>query len=101
VTAQAAFNAIVGLVMMGAVVAGYGLLARRYRALWHPVSILVTVVTVSVVVSVVGEALWGSGWTGVPAMTRRSAIGGFGWGLVIAGMAWVGRRGYDLWAARR
>jgi hypothetical protein len=94
-------NAIVGLALMGAVVAVYGLLARRYRALWHPVSILAAVVAVSVVVSVLGEALWGSGIAGVPSMTRRSAIGGLGWGLVIAGITWVCRRGYALWTAQR
>ena len=94
-------NAIIGLALMGAVVAAYAIVARRYRALWHPLSILAAVFIVSVVVAVVGEALWGAGWAGVPAMFRRSAIGGLGWGLVIAGALWAGRRAYGVWSARR
>ena len=94
-------NAIIELAMMGAVVAAYGLLARRYRALWHPLSIVVAVVIVSVVVSVLGEALFGSGWIGVPMMLRRSAIAGFGWGVVVAAVVWVVRRGFVIWTTRR
>jgi hypothetical protein len=100
-TREAMVNAIIGLALMGGVAAAYGLVAHRYRYLWHPVAILVAVITVSVVVSVTGETLWGSGWTGVPTMLRRSAIGGFGWGLIIASAVWIVRRGYRTLAARR
>src|SRR5262245_17199081 len=93
--------AIIELAMMGFVVAAYGVLARRYRALWHPVSVFAAVVVVSIVVSLLGETLFGSGWIGVPMMLRRSAIGGFGWGLVIATVVWVVRRGYAVWTTRR
>ena len=47
---------------------------------------------VSVVVSVLGELLFKSGWAGVPVMLRRSAIGGFGWGVIIAAGVWAVRR---------
>jgi hypothetical protein len=95
------FNAIIGFAIMGAVVAAYSLAARRYRVLWHPLSILMAVITVSVVVAVAGEVLRGSGLAGVLVMSRRSAIGGLGWGLLIAGIVWAGRRGYHEWIARR
>ena len=100
-TRQALFNALIELALMGAVVGAYGALARRYRYLWHPVSILVAVTTVSVVVAVLGEMLFGSGWAGVPTMLRRSVIGGFGWGLVLAVSVWTWRRGYRVWMDRR
>jgi hypothetical protein len=29
-------------------------------------------------------------------MVRRSAIGGFGWGLIIAAVVWIGRRALGL-----
>ena len=51
-TQEAMVNALIGLALMGGVAAGYGLVARHYRYLWHPVAILVAVMTVSVVVSV-------------------------------------------------
>jgi hypothetical protein len=100
-TRQAMLNAIIGLAMMGAVIGAYVALARRYRYLWHPFSILVAVVAVSVSVSVLGVVLFGAGWAGVPAMLRRSAIGGFGWGVIIAAVVWASRLGYSVWMARR
>jgi energy-converting hydrogenase Eha subunit B len=41
---------------------------------------------------VLGELLFNTGWAGVPAMARRSAIGALGWGVVIAVVVWAGRR---------
>jgi hypothetical protein len=32
----------------------------------------------------------------VPVMARRSAVGGFGWGVIIAAVVWVGRRALGL-----
>jgi hypothetical protein len=93
-TSQSAFNAFIWLALMLAVVAAYVLLARRFRRLWHPASVVVAVTTVSVVVAVVGELLFRQGWAGVPMMMRRSAIGGFGWGLIIAAAVWAGRRAF-------
>jgi hypothetical protein len=98
---QTMLNAIIGLAMMVAVTAGYVALARRYGSLWHPVSILFAVLAVSVVVSVLGVVIVGPGWAGVPAMVSRSAIGGFGWGAIIAAVVWASRRLYKLWIARR
>jgi hypothetical protein len=86
---------------MLAVVGAYLLSARRFPRLWHPVSILVAVATVSVVVAVSGEVLFGNGWPGAPAMFRRSAVGGIGWGLVIAPAVWIARRGLAWWTTRR
>jgi len=91
-TSQAALNAVVGLALMLAVAAAYVMLARRFRLLWHPLSIVVAVGTVGVVYSVLSELLFRGGWAGVPVMMRRSAIGGFGWGVVIALVASIGRR---------
>jgi len=50
-------------------------------------SIVAAVGTVSVVVAVPGELLFRAGWAGVPAMSRRSAIAG--WGLIIAVVVWA------------
>lgn len=94
-TYQAAVGALAGLALMLAVISAYVVLARRYRLLWHPLAIVAAVGIVGIVVSVLGE-LFRGGWTGVPAMLRRSAIGGFGWGLVIAAVVWVGRRALGL-----
>ena len=94
-TDQAAVGALAGLALMLAVVAAYVVLARRYRLLWHPLAIVAAVGIVGIVVSVLGE-LFRGGWAGVPAMLRRSAIGGFGWGLIIAAVVWVGRRALGL-----
>ena len=74
-TTTAAFAAFAELALMLAVVAGYMLIARRHRILWHPLAIVLAVGTVGVVVSVLGELLFRSG-AGVHAMLRRSAIGG-------------------------
>ena len=82
---------------MLAVVAAYVILARRFHRLWHPISVLVAVGTVGVLVSVLTTVLFGGGISAAPAIARRSAIGGFGWGVVIAAMVWIGRRGYAWW----
>ncbi len=92
-TLHAALAAFVGLLVMFAVVAAYVVLARRFRILWHPLSIIVAVGIVGVVVSVLGE-LFRDGAAGVPAMVRRSAIGSFGWGAIIAVAVWIGRRAF-------
>lgn len=94
-TYQAAVGALAGLALMLAVVAAYVVLAQRYRLLWHPLAIVAAVGIVGIVVSVLGE-LFRGGWAGVPAMLRRSAIGGFGWGLIIAAVVWIGRRALGL-----
>jgi hypothetical protein len=91
-TSQAAVTALVELALMLAVVVAYIVMARRFRMLWHPLSIVAAVVIVGVVVSVLGELLFNTGWAGVPAMARRSAIGAFGWGVIIAVVVWAGRR---------
>ena len=96
----AALNAIAGLVLMLAVVAGYVMLARRFRVLWHPLSIVAAVTIVGVTVSIAGVVAFGAGWPAVPAMLRRSAIGSIGWGVVFAGVAWVGRRVLAWWTAQ-
>jgi hypothetical protein len=89
---QGVVGALFGLALMLAVVAAYVVLARHSRLLWHPLSIVVAVATVSVAVAVLGELIFRGGWRGVPTMLRRSAIGGFGWGLVIAAVVSIGRR---------
>jgi hypothetical protein len=91
VTYRAAVTALIEFALMLAVVVAYVGLARRRRLLWHPLSILLAVGIVSIVVAALGE-LFGRGWSGVPAMVQRSAIGGFGWGAIIAAVVWIGRR---------
>ena len=91
-TSQSAVTALVELALMLAVVFGYVAMARRFRLLWHPLSIVAAVGIVGVVVSVLGELLFNTGWAGVPGMARRSAIGAFGWGVIIAVVVWAGRR---------
>jgi hypothetical protein len=98
-TSHAVVGALVGLALMLAVIAAYVLLARRYRLLWHPLAVFAAVGIVGIVVSVMGELTF-RGWAGVPAMVRRSAIGGFGWGLVIAAVVWAGRRAFAFWMKR-
>lgn len=100
-TPGALIGAMAGLALMLAVIAAYVLLARRFRFLWHPLSIFLAVGTVGVAVSVLGVLLFGDGPAAVPAMARRSAIGGFGWGLIIAPAVWTVRRGYAWWVNRR
>ena len=85
---------------MFAVAAAYVAFARRFRVLWHPLAITAAVGIVGIVVAVLGELLFRSGWAGVPAVLRRSAIGGFGWGVVIAAVVWTGRRVFTAWAKR-
>ena len=96
-TSHAAVAALAGLATMLAVAAAYVVLARRFSLLWHPLSIVAAVTTVGVVVSVLGELLFRGGWAGVPAMLGRSAIGGFGWGLIIAIAVSIGRRVFASW----
>ena len=96
-TSNAVITALVELTLMLAVVATYVVLARKFRMLWHPLSIVAAVFTVSVVVAVLGELISHDGWAGMPAMLRRSAIGGFGWGLIIAAVVWIGRRALGSW----
>jgi len=93
-TAPAAFTAAVELALMLAVVGIYLLMARRFRVLWHPLSIVLAVGIVGVAVSVLGELLFRGGASAVPAMLRRSAVGSFGWGVVIAAVAWIVRRAF-------
>jgi hypothetical protein len=90
-TTPALLTALAELALMLAVVVAYVLLARRVSTLWHPLSIFVAVGIVGMAVSVLGELLFRGG-AGVPAMMRRSAIGSFGWGAVIAIVVWIGRR---------
>jgi hypothetical protein len=92
VTAHAALSAAFGLALMLLVAGAYVALARRFRILWHPVSIVTAVASVSIVVAVLGELLFRGGVAQIPAMLRRSAIGGVGWGVVIAAGVWIGRR---------
>lgn len=98
-TYQAALAALVEFALMLALAAAYLALARRHRFLWHPISIVLTVGIVGIVVSVMGELI-GRGWAGVPAMFRRSAIGGFGWGVIIAAVVWTVRRLSSRWDVR-
>jgi hypothetical protein len=91
-TARFALNVVVQLTLMIGVIATYLVLARRFRVMWHPLSIIAAVGIVSVAVAVLGELLFRGGWPAVPAMVQRSAIGGFSWGLVIAAGVWVTRR---------
>ena len=100
-TFHAALTAFVELALMLAVVAAYVVMARRFRLLWHPLSLVAAVGIVGVVISVLGELLFKSGWAGVPAMLRRAAIGGFGWGVIIAAGVWAGRRVFASWAGRQ
>lgn len=100
-TGKAILNAIIALALMGTVTTAYVAMARRHRYLWHPVAVFVAVVVVSVVVSVLGLLLFGSGWGGVPAMLKQSAIGGAGWGITIAAVVWVSRLGCRIWMGRR
>lgn len=91
-TLQVGINALVGLTLMLAVAAAYVVLGRRFRFLWHPLVIVAAVTAVSVVVAVAGELFFHDGVAGVPRMFRRSAIGGFGWGVLVAIVVWAGRR---------
>ena len=100
-TFQAALTAFVELALMLAVVAAYVVMARRFRLLWHPLSLVAAVGIVGVVISVLGELLFNSGGPGVPAMLRRSAIGGFAWGVIIAAVVWAGRRVFASWMKRQ
>jgi hypothetical protein len=97
-TSQAAASAAVSLALMLAVITLYVLVARRFRVLWHPLSIVLAVGIVGIVVSVLGELLFRDGMSGVPAMLRRSAIGSFGWGGVIAAVVWMARASGSFWA---
>ena len=84
-------NAAVQLTLMLVVAVGYFLASRRYRVLEHPISIVAFVTIVGIAVSVTG-ALYRSGWEAVPDMAGRSAVGSFGWGIIIAAVAWIALR---------
>ena len=96
-TSQVAINALIQLALMLAVVAIYVALARRFRALWHPLSIVAAVLAVSVVVAVLGALLFRGGGAATLAMLRRSAIGGLGWGVIVAAVVWTGRKALASW----
>ena len=85
---SALFGAVVQLAVMLAVAGGYFAASRRHRTLQHPISIVVFVTIVGVTVSAAGAA-YRFGWPAVPDMVRRSAIGSFGWGVIIAALAWA------------
>jgi hypothetical protein len=94
---QVLLSAVAQLALMMAVGAAYVLLARRFRILWHPLAIVAAVAIVSIVVAVSGEVLFRANGSGVAATLRRSAIGGLGWGVVIAAVVWVSRRVARAW----
>lgn len=100
-TQHVLLNALLGLAMLAAVAGSYYALARRRPYLWHPLSIVAAVTAVSIAVALAGDVLFGAGWAGAVRMLRRSAIGGIGWGLVIALAVSITRRGYGRWRARR
>ena len=86
-TSDAILNAVVQLAVMLAVAGGYFAASRRYPWLRHPITIVVFVMMVGITVSVAG-AVYRFGWAAVPAMVQRSAIGSFGWGVIIAAFSW-------------
>ena len=88
---SALLSAAAQLTVMLAVAGGYFLASRRFRVLEHPLSIVAFVTIVGVTVSAAG-ALYRFGWEAVPAMISRSAVGSFGWGVIIAAAAWVALR---------
>ena len=86
-TLHVMLSALVQLTVMLLVAGGYFLASRRYPILAHPIMIVLFVMFVGVSVATLGE-LSRDGWSGVPAMARRSAIGSAGWGVIIAGIYW-------------
>lgn len=90
-SSSALVSAIVQLTVLLAVAGGYFWASRRHRVLEHPVSIVAFVTIVGVTVSVAG-ALYRIGWEAVSDMARRSAVGSFGWGVIIAVFAWIALR---------
>lgn len=84
-------GAVLQLALMLAVAGSYFAASRRYRSLQHPLSIVLFVTCVGVTVAVAG-AVYRFGWSAVPAMAVRSAIGAAGWGVIIAAAAWGVRR---------
>jgi hypothetical protein len=89
------FSAMTQLLLMLLVAAAYFGASRRYRFLEHPISIVLFVIGVGVTVAVAGEWLR-DGWTGIPRMAIRSAIGSAGWGVIIASSVWGLRRGLAM-----
>ena len=85
---EALFSALVQLAVMLAVAGGYFAASRRHRVLRHPLAIIVFVTVVSISVALAG-AIYRGDWEAAPGMIRRSAIGGFGWGVIIAALAWI------------
>jgi hypothetical protein len=84
-------GAVLQLALMLAVAGSYFAASRRYPSLQHPLSIVLFVTGVGVTVAVAG-AVYRFGWSAVPAMAGRSAIGAAGWGVIIAAAAWAVRR---------
>jgi len=84
-------GAVLQLALMLAVAGGYYAASRRYRSLQHPLSIILFVTCVGMTVAIAG-AVYRFGWSAVPAMAVRSAIGAAGWGVIIAIAAWGVRR---------
>jgi hypothetical protein len=53
-----------------------------------------------VVVTILGAVLFRRDTADLPDLLRRSAIGSFGWGVVIAIAVWASRRMLAMWARR-
>ena len=86
-SSNALLSAAAPLSVMLAVAGAYVAASRRYSVVRHPAAIFLTILLVGVTVSVSGQ-VYRTGWTDVPAMTRRSLAGSAGWGLVITLVAW-------------
>jgi hypothetical protein len=94
VAPEVLFSALVQLAVMFAVAGVYFAASRRHRVLRHPLCIIAFVTLVGVAVAAAGS-VYRFGWGAVPDMVRRSAAGSFGWGVLIAGAAWVVLRMVD------
>ena len=73
-----------GLLLL--VCGSYFAASRRAPLLARPISIAIFVFVIGVLAAVGGE-LYRGGWTGVPQMFRRSAIGSAGWAVIIGAAA--------------
>jgi hypothetical protein len=78
-----------GLLLL--VCGSYFAASRRSPVLARPVSIAIFVFVIGVLAAVGGE-LYRGGWTGVPQMFRRSAIGSAGWAAIVGVAAWLVQR---------
>jgi hypothetical protein len=90
--AKALLVALAEAAAMLMVAGAYIIASRRWTRLKHPLSIILYVMLVGIAVAVLGEVYRG-GWSGVPVMIVRAAIGSAGWGVIIAAIAWVVQRG--------